>query len=155
MGIFLFMVVSCFMRESTIFSIFIRTTSNMHWSMCEKVLRSNILFFDSNPVGRILTRFSKDIAVLDIIAPSISILMTYGIFRAIAVTISLCVVNYWLLIPTAISFAYLIYLWKNAQLAMIESQKLDAIVRGPIHSLFSNVINGLISIRAYEQVFHF
>jgi len=102
------------MRESTIFGIYIRTTSNMHTAMCENVLRANILFFDSNPIGRILTRFSKDMAVLDIVAPSISILMTYGIFRAITVTISLVIINYWLLFPAAFSFIYLIYLMRNA-----------------------------------------
>jgi hypothetical protein len=93
----------------------------MHLAMCEKVLRSNILFFDSNPIGRILTRFSKDMAVLDYVAPAISIVMTYGIFRAITVTISLVVINYWLLIPAAFSVAYLVYLMKNSTIAMVEA----------------------------------
>jgi hypothetical protein len=37
----------------------------MHSKMIEKVIRSKILFFDSNPIGRIFTRFSKDVYVLD------------------------------------------------------------------------------------------
>lgn len=147
-AIFLILAISCFLRESTIFSLYIRTTSNMHLAMCEKVLRANILFFDSNPIGRILTRFSKDMAVLDLVAPSLTILMTYGIFRAITVALSLCVVNYWLLIPTIISLVYMTYLMKYTSLALIEAQKLDATVRGPIHSLFSTVVSGLVSIRA-------
>ena len=93
----------------------------MHTAMCEKVLRANILFFDSNPIGRILTRFSKDMAVLDLIAPSLTILMTYGIFRAITVALSLCVVNYWLLIPTIISVVYMTYLLKYTSIALIEA----------------------------------
>jgi len=109
------------LRESTIFSIAISTTSNLHLAMCERILRANILFFDSNPIGRILTRFSKDMAVLDLVAPAVSILMTYGIFRAITVAFTLVLINYWLLIPAAISLCYLIYLMRNAKMAMIEA----------------------------------
>ena len=35
---------------------------------------------------------------------------------------------------------------------MVEAQRLDSIVRGPIHSLFAMIINGLISIRAYDKL---
>jgi hypothetical protein len=38
---------------------------------------------------------------------------------------------------------------------MIEAQRLDSIVRGPIHNLFATVVNGLVSIRAYDQVYFF
>jgi ABC-type multidrug transport system fused ATPase/permease subunit len=114
MGLIIVFAVSCFVRESTIFSIVLSITTNMYHRMSEKVLRSNILFFDSNPIGRILTRFSKDMAVMDLIVPSLSILMSYGIFRAIAVTICIICVNYWMLIPIAISLSYLIYLVTRA-----------------------------------------
>jgi len=113
-GVILLFGLSCIIRETTIFSIFLRTTTNMHKAMTEKVLRSNILFFDSNPIGRILTRFSKDMAVLDLICPTVAIMMTYGIFRAIAVSLCLIFVNYWLVIPIVISFAYLTYLLTKA-----------------------------------------
>lgn len=114
MGMILFFGLSCIFRETTIFSIFLRTTTNMHRAMTEKVLRANILFFDSNPIGRILTRFSKDMAVMDLICPTISIMMTYGIFRAISVTLCLIFVNHWLIIPIAISITYLTFLLTRA-----------------------------------------
>lgn len=114
LGFILFFILASMLRESTIFGVFIKTTSNMHSAMCERVLRANILFFDANPIGRILTRFSKDMAVLDLVAPAISIITTYGIFRAITVTISLVIINYWLLIPAAIALGYLFYLLKYA-----------------------------------------
>ena len=33
--------------------------------MANMVMKAKILFFDSNPIGRIVTRFSKDIMYLD------------------------------------------------------------------------------------------
>lgn len=114
MGMIIFFGISSLARETTIFSILLSTTTKMHHSMSEKILRANILFFDSNPIGRILTRFSKDMAVMDLVVPSISIMMTYGIFRALAVTICLVCINYWMIIPIAISVSYLSYLLARA-----------------------------------------
>jgi hypothetical protein len=41
----------------------------MHAAMTKAVLRAKMLFFDSNPIGRIITRFSKDMNVLDLVMP--------------------------------------------------------------------------------------
>jgi len=37
----------------------------MHNEMGQKVIRAKILFFDSNPIGRITSRFSTDVAMVD------------------------------------------------------------------------------------------
>ena len=121
MGLIIIFSASCLIRDSAIFGIFLTVTSNMYHTMSEKVLRSNILFFDSNPIGRILTRFSKDMAVMDLIAPSLSTMMTYGIFRALAVTISIVAVNYWIAIPIFVSICYLVYLMTKAQIVLLET----------------------------------
>ena len=138
------------LRENTIFNLVIRATTNAHKAMAERIVRAKVVFFDSTPIGRILTRFSKDMAVLDYIVPAGMCLLSYGLFRTISVTIALCIVNYWLLIPLFFVLIYFIYIVKRAAQAMIEAQRLDSIVRGPIHSLFAMVVNGLISIRAYD-----
>ena len=47
--------------KSLIWEIFLlNALSNMHNAMAERVMRATILFFDSNPSGRVVTRFSKD-----------------------------------------------------------------------------------------------
>ena len=124
----------------------------MHREMTKTLLRAKIVFFDSNPIGRIITRFSKDMAVLDMVMPNFAVLISYGIFRAAAVGISLCIVNYWLVIPLVLTVSYFIYVVKHVTRALIDAQRLDTIVRGPIHSLFAMTVNGLISIRAYDQL---
>ena len=109
------------MREFTIFNLIIRSTSNMHKKMSETIVRAKIVFFDSTPIGRVLTRFSKDMAVLDLIMPSGFVLLSYGIFRTVFVTISLCIVNVWLLIPVVFIFAYFVWVMKRASHAMVEA----------------------------------
>jgi ATP-binding cassette subfamily C (CFTR/MRP) protein 4 len=44
----------------------------MHDNMFTKVLRTPMIFFDTNPVGRVLNRFSKDIGLVDELLPDTS-----------------------------------------------------------------------------------
>ena len=84
----------------------------MHNKMTEKVLRSDMIFYDSNPIGRIITRFSKDIVVTDMAIPGISIFVTQGVLRTISVFITIAIINPWLLIPILIGLVYMIYITK-------------------------------------------
>jgi ATP-binding cassette subfamily C (CFTR/MRP) protein 4 len=72
------------------------------------VLRANILFFDSNPIGRIVTRFSKDIVVLDFIVPTFIIFISSGVFRTITVCITVGIINPYLFIVIALG---LVLMW--------------------------------------------
>ena len=109
------------LREATIFNIIIRSTSNLHRAMATKIVRAKVVFFDSTPIGRILTRFSKDMAILDIIIPTITVLVSYGLFRTISVSIALCIVNFWLLIPLALACLYFLWVIRQATQAMVEA----------------------------------
>jgi ABC-type multidrug transport system fused ATPase/permease subunit len=105
----------------------------MHNKMARAVSRAEILFFDSNPVGRIMTHFSKDILVLDQIVVWLSMFIMYGLGRAFTVSVSICIVNYWMAIPVVLSLIALYCIFRYATRTLIETQKMDGIVRGPIH----------------------
>lgn len=63
-AVVLFMLMSL-LRAQIIIRILAKSAFNIHNTMLSKVARAQIVFYDSNPVGRILSRFSKDIAVVD------------------------------------------------------------------------------------------
>ena len=46
-------------RAWAYFRLLVNAAKRMHGQMLEHVVRSPLLFFDSNPAGRILNRFSK------------------------------------------------------------------------------------------------
>jgi len=110
-----------FILSLTIFSIILTANNNMHSCMSENVLRAKIFFFDSNPIGRILTRFSKDIVTLDLIIPSIISLFTYGLFRIISVIILIIVISPFLIIPLVFAAIYLKCVLDKAKIPMIEA----------------------------------
>lgn len=62
-------VIVTIIRAATLFAIILNGNTRLHQSMSNMVIKANILFFDSNPIGRIVTRFSKDIMLLDAIMP--------------------------------------------------------------------------------------
>lgn len=72
-------------------------------------------FFDDNSIAEILTRFSKDQAVLDYVVAPLMITVVYAIVRSIGITVSICLVNPYTLIAAAITilFMYLIIKWNT------------------------------------------
>mmetsp|Transcript_1952 Transcript_1952/g.2857 ORF Transcript_1952/g.2857 Transcript_1952/m.2857 type:complete len:243 (-) Transcript_1952:983-1711(-) len=148
-------VIYSFCRSTVIFGVLQRNSVAMHKRVMSSVLRTKVVFFDSNPAGRILTRFSKDFAVLDIILPTTIFFVTFGFFRALSVEISVLFVSHWI-VWISIAIGYLMYLQvRRIFRPLNEVQRMDAISRGPIHSSFTNVVNGLVSIRTLERFDYF
>lgn len=67
-----------------------------------------MLFFDTNPVGRIASRFSKDLSVGDFIVPMIVNWFFQCSFKIVGVIIVVCIAIPWMLIPSVIIFALLL-----------------------------------------------
>lgn len=138
--------------EAMIIAILITFSgSNMHQAMCKAVLHSKIIFFDSNPIGRILTRFSKDMVVFDLILPGLATFASNGAFRAIAVFTVVSIINPWLIIAAVIAMVLMALLTRIALRPMVETQRMDSMFRSPVHSTFSMLVDGVITLRAYEK----
>ncbi|XP_054637117.1 multidrug resistance-associated protein 4 isoform X3 [Dunckerocampus dactyliophorus] len=58
-------VIFGFMRTLLMFNVLVRCTQALHNSMFTATIRTHVRFFDINPIGRVLNRFSKDIGQLD------------------------------------------------------------------------------------------
>jgi ATP-binding cassette subfamily C (CFTR/MRP) protein 4 len=110
-----------FLRAAFVSITVIGSSTGMHAKMAQSVIRAKIVFFDSNPIGRIVTRFSKDLVVLDIVLPGIAVMSTAGIFRALTVAISVAVVNHYILFSIAIALVLMVYILKLGSTAMNEA----------------------------------
>ncbi|XP_073651149.1 ATP-binding cassette sub-family C member 4-like [Tursiops truncatus] len=56
-------------RSLLMFCVLVNSSQIWHNKMLESILRAPVLFFDRNPIGRILNRFSKDIGHMDDLLP--------------------------------------------------------------------------------------
>ena len=106
----------------------------MHKAMVEKLVRSKILFFDSNPIGRIFTRFSKDVTVLDLVLPPKATMMAMTTFRCLSVFIMVVVIYPYMLIVMFIALCIMILILSKGIAPSRECLRLNALYRGPIHS---------------------
>ncbi|XP_047332548.1 ABC transporter C family member 12-like [Impatiens glandulifera] len=128
----------------------LHAASRLHDSMLESILRAPMVFFHTNPIGRLFNRFAKDTGDIDReVANSINMfmvqvcsLLSTFVLIGIVSTISL-----WAIMPLLILFhsAYLYY-----QTTSREVKRLDAITRSPVYAQFGEALNGLSTIRAYK-----
>ncbi|KAK9706981.1 hypothetical protein RND81_07G164900 [Saponaria officinalis] len=122
----------------------------LHDAMLSSILRAPMLFFQTNPLGRTINRFSKDLGDIDwdvgkfadMFLGQLSQLLSTFVLIGIVSTISL-----WAIMPLMILFhaTYLYY-----QSTSREVKRLDSISRSPVYAQFSETLNGVSSIRAYK-----
>lgn len=127
----------------------------MHKAIVEKLVRSKILFFDSNPIGRIFTRFSKDVTVLDLVLPGMASMATFTVFRSISVFIMVTVIYPYMLFVVFFALGIMCLILRKGVAPSRECLRMDSLYRGPIHSQFAMIVNGLVSLRTYERVAFF
>ncbi|KAF4398458.1 hypothetical protein G4B88_025437 [Cannabis sativa] len=122
----------------------------LHNAMLHSTLRAPMLFFHSNPTGRIINRFSKDVGDIDRnVASNMNsflgqmwlLLSTFALIGIVS-TVSL-----WAIMPLLILF-YMAYLYY--QNTSREVKRLDSITRSPVYAQFGEALNGLSTIRAYK-----
>ncbi|KAJ3693574.1 hypothetical protein LUZ60_009054 [Juncus effusus] len=122
----------------------------LHDAMLSAILRAPMVFFHTNPLGRIINRFAKDMGDIDrnvavfvnMFLAQVSQLLSTFVLIGIVSTMSL-----WAIMPLLILFyaAYVYY-----QTTSREIKRLDSITRSPVYAQFGEALNGLSTIRAYK-----
>ncbi|XP_011701755.1 PREDICTED: multidrug resistance-associated protein 4-like, partial [Wasmannia auropunctata] len=124
------------------------SSCNLHNTMFFNLLQARMSFFHTNPSGRILNRFSKDIGTIDELLPK-KMLETIQIFFAVCgVMIMEMIINRWMLIPTVILIVLFFFVTKF-YLKIIQSiKRLDGVTKSPLFSHVNATLNGLPTIRS-------
>ncbi|XP_014486459.1 PREDICTED: multidrug resistance-associated protein 1 isoform X2 [Dinoponera quadriceps] len=129
----------------------------MHIVMLRAVMRAPLTFFDTTPIGRIISRFAKDVDVLDTSLPPQISDTIYCLFEVIA---TLVVISYStpIFIAVILPIGALYYFIQRFYVATSRQLKrLESVSRSPIYSHFSESVTGAPIIRAYgvqEQFIH-
>ncbi|XP_049854061.1 ATP-binding cassette subfamily C member 4-like [Schistocerca gregaria] len=136
-------------RSFLFFWFAIHASMCLHNNMFNSVLTASMRFFNANPSGRIVNRFSKDMGIVDEKLP-VSIMECFHIILVLlGVVTMVAVVNYWLLVPTCL-LAVFGCIMRQLFLSTAGSLKrLEAITRSPIFTHLNASIQGLSTIRAF------
>ncbi|XP_037884224.1 multidrug resistance-associated protein 1 isoform X17 [Glossina fuscipes] len=121
----------------------------LHQNLLLNILRMSLQFFDTTPVGRILSRFSKDLESVDQALP---IIIDEGIYCAFEVLATIVVISIStpIFLAVIIPIAFLYYFAQRFYVATSRQlMRLESVSRSPIYSHFGETITGVSTIRAY------
>ncbi|XP_015779531.1 PREDICTED: multidrug resistance-associated protein 4-like [Acropora digitifera] len=130
--------------------IAICASQNLHNLMFERLLGATIYFFDHNPVGRVLNRFSKDIGQMDDLLPYTYYDYCRLMVLAYAVLLLNVVAMPYLLAAAIPIIAFFLFIRHYYLKTSREIKRLEAMNRNPLYSHISATIQGLTTIRAYS-----
>lgn len=126
-------------------------SKKLHNKMLSSVLRAPLSFFDTTPIGRILSRFSRDVNVLDELLPQFFQQMLTTCLNLIASYVFIGVVfPYFFAVAVPVTIFYF-GLQRFFNRTSLELKRLDSISKSPIYAHFSETLGGLSTIRAYGK----
>jgi ATP-binding cassette, subfamily C (CFTR/MRP), member 4 len=154
-GLGVCVVVLALVRALISFRMTLRASQRLHDRMTKAVLRAKIEFFDTNPSGRILNRFSADVGSNDdLLPPTIFdfMMILFVVLGALITTVSV--------LPfTLIAFPPLIFYFLSVRRIFVtttrELKRLEGLARSPIFAMMGESLSGIATIRANESTNYF
>eukprot|EP00953_Heterococcus_sp_UTEX-ZZ885_P040391 20644-Heterococcus_DN1.PRE.3 len=108
-------------------------------------------FFDTTPIGRILNRFAKDISAIDVMLPKAIPTFVYALATLAGVIVVIIIVLPWF----AVAVVPLLFLYYKIQKyyrpVSRDLQRLDCLSCSPIFAHFSETLNGVATLRAFNK----
>ncbi|KAI8835515.1 P-loop containing nucleoside triphosphate hydrolase protein [Chytridium lagenaria] len=124
----------------------------IHRKLVDRVLGSPLRFFEVTPVGRIVNRFTKDMAAVDMDVGASWASSVYNLVLIMFTIIAISLVVPQLLI-SMVPIAYIYYLVGQFYIRTSRSLKrLDSVSRSPIFSHFTETLTGAPLIRSFNAI---
>lgn len=149
-GLTLATIVFAFVRNAVLFNVLVRSAQALHNSMFSAILTTPVRFFDINPIGRVLNRFSKDIGQLDSMMPWIFSDYTQLVLQVLSSIFVSVSVNPWILIPVVPLVLFFLYVRRYFLQTSRDVKRLESTTRSPVFSHLSSSLQGLWTIRAFK-----
>lgn len=152
--IYTIIVISIFVigitQSMLFYTLCMNASQSLHDKAFASVIKTGMNFFDKNPSGRILNRFSKDINAIDELLPKtlhdaeLILLIAFGGF------VIVCIVNPFFLIPLAVLASGTFWLMRIYARSATSVKRLEGVLKSPVFTYLNTTLNGLITIRAYR-----
>jgi ATP-binding cassette, subfamily C (CFTR/MRP), member 4 len=135
-------------RALLTFYFFNKASQRLHDKMTRSVLLSRILFFDTNPSGRILNRFSADVGIADEQLPLTLYDCLVGLTMAAGSAVTAMAVLPVILVCLPPLTWYFVKMRNVFVSTTRELKRLEGLGRSPIFEMIGETLNGIATIRA-------
>ncbi|KAH9643582.1 hypothetical protein HF086_011363 [Spodoptera exigua] len=140
-------------RAFFFFSLCMKSSIKLHDQMFESISKSPMSFFHSNPSGRILNRFSKDMGAVDELLPQAMIDCFQIILNLMGVVLVILMTDITLMFPIAAAIV-VFYIFRVIYIRTTGAVKrLEGITRSPVFGHVNATILGLATIRSFGAEF--
>ncbi|XP_050380978.1 ABC transporter C family member 8 [Argentina anserina] len=148
-------VVFVFLRSTLAAHLGLRASRTFFDGFTEAIFKAPMLFFDSTPVGRILTRASSDLSILDFDIPfSIIFIVSAGmeLLTWIGVMAS---VTWQVLIVAVLAMVASKYVQSYYQASARELIRINGTTKAPVMNYAAETSLGVVTIRAFKMADRF
>ena len=123
--------------------LLLKAAEKLHNRMATATIKAPVLFFDTNPAGRVLNRFSKDIGCMDDVLPPLFLnAVVLCLFSLCAILVP-AATNYWLFLALLPIIGIYIYFGRYFLKSSRELKRIEAIRCSPVYSHITETVNGL------------
>ncbi|CAK9004941.1 Multidrug resistance-associated protein 1 (ATP-binding cassette sub-family C member 1) (Glutathione-S-conjugate-translocating ATPase ABCC1) (Leukotriene C(4) transporter) (LTC4 transporter) [Durusdinium trenchii] len=143
------LAVITYMRSVAIFYLGVRASAKLHKELIRSITHAPMRFFDTTPIGRVISRFSKDLFLIDTQLP---FMFSFFLFTTMFVFFSFGTIGFTTpLFLAAIPVMVIIYMYILNYYRPLarDSKRLESISRSPVYAHFSETLGGLSTIRAF------
>ncbi|KAJ8687081.1 hypothetical protein QAD02_022875 [Eretmocerus hayati] len=149
-GLVLSIFIVAIVRSFSFYTIAMRCGQRLHDLMFGALIRASMRFFDTNPSGRILNRFSKDLGAIDELLPKALLDASQIILMMFGSLIVTCIVNPIFLVPILVISSIFYWIRRVYLKTSKNIKRLEGMTRSPVFTHLNATLNGLSTIRAYR-----
>ncbi|CAL6115921.1 Xenobiotic-transporting_ATPase / Multidrug resistance-associated protein [Hexamita inflata] len=149
-GVCVGMVLAFLLKMVSFFKFNISAAQRLYMNQLKAVVRTKLSFFDTTPQGRIINRLVKDTESVDFAFGRFLLMTLLQASMILGMVVTICVLNWpcvFVIVPSVVIYVVLFSKFRSVtpQLKRLESK-----TRSDVFSLCQEVMDQLISIRAYQ-----
>ena len=138
-------------RAVLFFETLVNCSKRLHDRMTIAILKAPVLFYDTNPVGRIMNRFSGDVAIMDELLPYVFVDTVQLFLHSAGTVIFTSTLNPWIIFTVVPLVIVFFMVGRRYNMTFRELRRLESMNRSPVLSHLSDTLEGLATIHAYKK----
>ncbi|XP_069129262.1 ATP-binding cassette sub-family C member 12-like [Argopecten irradians] len=145
------LVVLCVLKGLVAGGVMTNASVNLHNEAVGRVMSAPMQYFDANPPGRLLNRFSRDVEEVDIFIPNLTdnLLQVFIMILASLVSTAYNLPVYLIAVFLVAFYVYIIKV--IATIPLLSLKRLENVVRSPLISHVTTSCSGLNTIVSFSQ----
>ncbi|CAN6194823.1 unnamed protein product [Urochloa humidicola] len=154
-GLSIFSCFFAYFRSLLAANLGLKASKAFFSGLMDSVFKAPMSFFDSTPVGRILTRASSDLSILDFDIPYSMAFVTTGGIEVVTTVLVMGTVTWQVLvvaIPVTITMVYVQRYYVSSARELV---RINGTTKAPVMNYASESILGVVTIRAFAAAERF